>query len=199
MRQFSYTFQPNSNKATVQAFNTHPLVHPEEFLSAVAIGDEIKLHALVDDTQPVETYEILIVGTGQVVPDALVDRLYKVGAVLLHGMYGYHVYFLGQSRSNQEAEVEVKPAFALKLEWKADLDDEEASEFNRLNADIDSFVGQHDDACELLMTEDQDKLAVIFFNERYRQHPEFIKLMLDVCANTAVQEFSLVIGEEIDL
>lgn len=199
MRQYSYSFQPTSNQQQVHRFSAHPFLRPEEFLSVVGVNDEIKLHALVDETRPTVEYQILIVGTGQAISESMLEHLYKVGVVQLHGLYGYHVYFLGESRELPEATQEKVAQFELRLEWKEDLPEQGSYDYENLNAHIDRFCAEHDDVCELLMSEDENYLSLVFFQETFRQHPDFSALMLAVCASTAVQEFSLVIGEEIGL
>ena len=199
MRQYSYSFQPTSNQQQVYRFSAHPFLRPEEFLSVVAVGDEIKLHALVDEGQPAVIYQVLIVGTGQQIDDSLLEHLYKVGVVELHGRYGYHVYFLGDARELPGATEERVAQFELRMEWKDDVCEQAGFDYVNLNAHIDRFYAEHADVCELLIGEDEQYLSLVFFDENFRQHPDFSALMLAVCASTAVQEFSLVIGDEIGL
>jgi hypothetical protein len=199
MRQFSYTFQTPTNEASTYRFKAHPFLRPDEFLSVVAQDNGIKLHALVDEAKPQMVYEILIVGTGQAIDDSLIERLYKVGSVLLHGQYGYHVYYLGATRQLPIEEATKTPEFALHLEWKADLTENEREDYDNLDAKIDRFVADHVELCELMISDDADHFYVVFFDAEFRQHPDFSALMLSVCANTALKTFSLAFGNEIDV
>lgn len=199
MRQFSYTLQTPTNEAALHRFKAHPFLRPDEFLSVVAQDNGIKLHALVDENKPQVSYEILIVGTGQAIDDSLIERLYKVGSVLLDDQYGYHVYYLGEARPLPAEDGSKKPEFALHLEWKEDLTASESEDYDNLNAKIDRFVVDHDELCELVISDDADHLYVVFFNADFRQHPDFSALMLSVCANTALKTFSLAFGDEINV
>lgn len=95
-------------KSKVHRIKTNPIHRDHELLSLVNQGGKIKLHALVDADLPPCSTEILVVGTGCEIDESLVNRIRKIGSLLLNdGQYGYHYYLVSPTEGAGETELSI--------------------------------------------------------------------------------------------
>lgn len=140
INQRDFTVGPHVSRFKI---HTHPFQHPKDLIGIVNQNEVLKIHGIVDQNEPKVDHEFLLVGTGATVPDDLIDRLFRVGTVLLgEGLYGYHAYILQDPRGIPEGASDkgLTPKFkvALKLDDQA-LHDQLAETV----AKIEEFCEQH--------------------------------------------------------
>lgn len=98
-KQHSYLIPvpKKGEKPKIHRIKSAPFHRGHELLGLVNQGGKIKLHALVDVDLPEDYEEILVVGTNNQVDEDLVERIQKIGSLILNdGQYGYHYYHVSK-------------------------------------------------------------------------------------------------------
>jgi hypothetical protein len=138
-------YQPNRPKdglAKVFSLKTRPLDRPH-LLSVVNQGGKIKIHAVVDETKAMVKTQFLVVGTGNSIPEDLIDRITKIGQVILDdGQFGYHFYLITPA-DHEMADTDCSNPIHIIAEWihgrKVDAPEVEAMiKAMRVNQDVSS-------------------------------------------------------------
>lgn len=152
-------------KSRVHRIKTAPFHRGHELLDLVNQGGKIKLHALVDNELPVGSVDILVVGTGCDVDDNLVDRIQKIGSLLLNdGQFGYHYYLVSPAEGSRFEEDE--------LVVTINYDDRKGSAGD-LEATIVPFQVELRSYDPEICFEGSNTLIVTFRDSRVRHEPAF--------------------------
>ncbi|WOF81823.1 hypothetical protein P5704_023780 (plasmid) [Pseudomonas sp. FeN3W] len=192
MRQYSFIIPVQaSNTARVIEVLSHPFVRPESLLSVVNQSGKVKLHAIVDDSKPAVMHNLLLVGTGNHIPDEAVSTLHKVGSFLVgDNQYGYHLYYIGED-VEAEREGDRKVAFRLRVEVIDDSSIEDVEEAREELIDaLSHFEAQHFNSTRLDDSE-RNVWRFDFFEEAFRTSAAYAQLMLTVCSSAAVAKFDV--------
>lgn len=165
-------------KTKLHRIKSGPFHRDHELLDLVNQGGKIKLHALVDEELPVGTVEVLVVGTGNEVPDDLIDRIQKIGSLLINdGQFGYHYYLVspaeGEAFGGNEVLITIK--FDDRKGDASDLEDT----ITQFNSALHAFG-------MTLSFEGDDTIVLTFRHPGVRQTREFKQLMGELYAQTMV-------------
>jgi hypothetical protein len=114
-----YAYSPNRPKDgcyKVFSLKMKP-IHRPELMSVVNQGGKIKIHAVVDDAKAMIKTQFMVVGTGNAIPEDLVDRITKIGQVILDdGQFGYHFYLVGPV-DHERADIDASEPIHIKAQW----------------------------------------------------------------------------------
>lgn len=152
-------------KSRIHRIKTGPFHRNHELLDLVNQGGKIKLHALVDSELPVGTVDILVVGTGCEIDEDLVDRIEKIGSLILNdGQFGYHYYLLSPAEGSRFDEDELVVTIS--------YDDRKGSSGD-LEATIVPFQVELRSYDPEICLEGSSTLIVTFRDARVRHEPAF--------------------------
>lgn len=177
-RQYSYELPtPRGKQDKIYTFNAPEFVKSNDFLSVVNQYGKPKLYAVVDTATETTEKQILIIGTGQSIPDDLVNRISKIGTLnFSDGQFGYHYYLI------QEDQVEFYKKIVISRRKGVDELDFEGLRISVVrfsasySAYIELFEGSHIDS-------DEDDCLVIRLKHRelkFEQTPEFKDFILNI-------------------
>jgi len=162
---------------TLVEIESHPFKHPKELMSVVNQAGLVKLHCPVDVNQPKVTSQIAVVGTGSTIPSEVIDRLYKIGNILVgDSRFGYHIYLVSELRGIAEngSDAGLKPVFSVKVS----LDVYDLNARDVLEEYVDGFCEAHPSVIRAHKEElDNGVLELFVYNNEFRHQPEFTKLM----------------------
>ncbi|AXH60331.1 hypothetical protein [Pseudomonas amygdali] len=162
---------------TLVDIKSHPFKHPKELMSVVNQAGVIKLHCPVDINQQQVTSQIAVVGTGSTIPSEIIDRLYKIGNILVgDSRFGYHIYLVSELRGIVEngSDAGLKPVFSVKVS----LDVYDLNARDVLEDYVDGFCEAHPSVIRAHKEElDNGVLELFVYNNEFRHQPEFTKLM----------------------
>lgn len=123
-KYMQYAYSPNRPKdGCPKVFNLKmkPIYRPE-LMSVVNQGGKIKIHAVVDDAKAMVKTQFLVVGTGNHIPEDLVDRISKIGQVIIDdGQFGYH-YYLVTPADHEKADTDSSNPIHIIAQWLPGLD-----------------------------------------------------------------------------
>lgn len=180
LKQFAFPIENFTNQPVSHiSIDTHPFQLPAELLGVVNQNGQVKIHGIVDVNQPKTVEEFLVVGTGGTIPPELLQRLYRVGTVLLSdNRYGYHVYHLGERRGIPTAgsDLGITPKFKLvvTLNDAAETDDDDVVS---LIEHLSAFCDRHPGLVRLHLEKSEDGIIELFgFNDEFRHDQEFLNL-----------------------
>lgn len=156
-------------KCKVHRIKTHPLHRNHELLSVVNQSGKIKVHALVDLEMPPSTVDILVVGTNCEISEDLVDRIHKIGSLVLNdGQFGYHYYLVSPNEGSGSG----KDELVVSLKY----DDRKVTA-----SDLEDIITPFHQELRIygpsLAFEGNDTIVMIFAHSSARQSAEF-KLMM---------------------
>ncbi|MFK4132192.1 hypothetical protein ACI2KR_07855 [Pseudomonas luteola] len=84
---------PTINGVRLFTIEAHDFIRPKELMSAVNQREKIKIHCLTDTSTPIRPRQFMLVGTGDWIPEEMIDRIYHVASLTLEdGKFGYHLY-----------------------------------------------------------------------------------------------------------
>ena len=152
-RQYSYVLKsPEKGQGKEIEIVANKFVQPEKFLSIVNQYGEPKIHAIVDTESDLKKYKLLVIGTGQSIPEEYIDCLIKIGSLVFSdGQYGYHYYLVDDNFNGD---------FYKKIVIKS-RDGSDSDEFDDLKEDILLFVNAHPDYLDTILSFDHDEDSVI--------------------------------------
>lgn len=181
LKQFSFAVENFTNQQVSHiSIETHPLQLPTEILGVVNQNGQVKIHGIVDVNQAKTIEEFLIVGTGGTVPSELLQRLYRVGTVLLSdNRFGYHVYYVGERRGIPTAgtDLGITPKFKLLLNLD-DATDTNDDEVVALIEHLTAFCLKHSGLVRLHLEKSNEGIIELFgFNDEFRHDQEFLNLV----------------------
>lgn len=180
IKQFSFPI--NMDKIvhggfTLIEIESNPFKHPKELLSVVNQAGQVKLHCPVDINSPKVTNIVAVVGTGATIPSEMIDRMFKIGNVLVgDSRFGYHLYYISDLRGVVEngSDAGLKPVFSVKV--SVDLYDINSRDV--LEDYVDSFCAAHPTVIRAHKDDLEKGLLELFvYNDEFRHQPEFSKLM----------------------
>lgn len=177
-RQYSYELPaPRSGQDKIYTFNAEAFVKPDEFLSVVNQYGKAKLHAVVDTTTEKVEKKILIIGTGQSIPDDLINRISKIGTLNFgDGQFGYHYYLV------QEESVDFYKKIVISKRRDADEFD-----FEGLRISVVQFAANYSAYIEIFEesevdSEEDDYVTIKLKHKesKFEQTPEFKDFILNL-------------------
>jgi hypothetical protein len=181
LKQFAFAIENFTNQQVSHvSIDTHPFQLPAELLGVVNQNGQVKIHGIVDVNQPKTVEEFLVVGTGGTIPPELLERLYRVGTVLLSdNRYGYHVYHLGERRGipTTGSDLGITPKFklSLNLEDACNTEDDEVVE---LIEHLKAFCAKHSGLVRLHLEQSEEGIIELFgFNDEFSHDQEFLNLL----------------------
>lgn len=193
IKQFSHILPLESHQFgafSLVEIMAHPFCHPTELLSVVNQGGKIKLHAAEDINGEKRPYQFAIVGTGSTIPVEIIDRLYKVGQLILNdGAHGYAVYLVGELRgvAPNGSDAGLTPCSIIKVD--VDLDEENSvaelqDTLGRFCNDHSSVIRRHDNL-------DEGFIELFCYNKEFKHTPEFSWLMSHLYTSQAVDNVKI--------
>lgn len=173
--------------------NAHPFKHPKELVGIVVQNGTLKIHGIIDENEPKVDHEFVLVGTGATIPNDLIDRLFRIGTVLLgdEGEYGYHAYILQDPRgiSEDASDAGLTPKFLVSIKFDDQaLHDQLAETVAR----IEAFCAQHKGVVRFHPECGEEGYAEVHgYSHEFRQDQEFHNFMGALYSSPVVDDVVL--------
>jgi hypothetical protein len=196
LKQFSYIIKDNEFRNGPHISNikivSPPFQHPKELIGIVNQNGVLKIHGIINENKEKVENEFVMAGTGATIPPELIDRLYRVGSVLVgDGQYGYHCYILLDPRGIPEegSDVGVEPKFKVTINLNAEADEDD---LEALVDFVNLFCAEHKGVLRTHQQAHQDhQLEVHGYNDVFRHDQAFHNFMGQLYKSSVIDDIIL--------